>query len=112
MNLTDKARALGFDPAELRELLDLFVETSLADLQTLQAALDQNRPEPAVIASHSIKGAARSLGFDELSAKLETIESNARRNSLVAGRELLESVRAEIDAIVQALRKFDSTAPA
>lgn len=104
MNLSDKAKSLGLEEIELREMLQLFVETSLSDLQKLQWAIDHRQLELAAAAAHSIKGAARSFGFDELAGKVEKIELRARRNNLDHSRDVLRAVRLEIDEIAQLLR--------
>ncbi|MGA7876548.1 MAG: Hpt domain-containing protein [Desulfoferrobacter sp.] len=107
MNLADKAKSLGFEEVELREMLELFIEISLSDLQKLQSAVDQKKPELAAAAAHSIKGAARSFGFDELAGKLEIVELRARGNDVNLDGELLTSVQRELDEIIETLRTAD-----
>lgn len=104
MNLGDMAKALGFDEDEFCEMLELFVETTVADLEKLKFAIDQGIPELVVEASHSIKGAARSFGFDEISKVAETIEVKARNKDLDGSAEMMNSVRAELDGIILTLQ--------
>jgi HPt (histidine-containing phosphotransfer) domain-containing protein len=103
MDLSKMAEALGFDEPEFKEMLQLFVDTTRSDLGKLQSALDQANAETAMEASHSIKGAARSFGFDDIAGGAENIELRARRNDLDDLE--LDLLRAKLEEIAEALKQ-------
>lgn len=108
MNLADKAKSLGFEEVEFREMLQLFVETCLSDLERLQGAIDRKQSQMAAAAAHSMKGAARSFGLDELARKAEIIELEASGNDLHHCGDIAAAIRLEIDEILQLLQTSDS----
>jgi len=66
------------DEELLEELLILFKESSEADFQQLQDAAEKQDFNAMVSASHSIKGAAASLGITGISSVAMAIENAAR----------------------------------
>ena len=103
MNIGDMAKSLGFEEDEFCEMLELFVETTVTDLEKLRFAIDEGMPELVVEASHSIKGAARSFGFDDISKAAEKIEMKARQKDLDGSVEMMNRVKAQLDGIILTL---------
>lgn len=66
MNLKEYAHNLGLDEKDFKELTDLFIKTTLKDLETLEESLKTNNFQTAREASHSIKGASGNLGFMDI----------------------------------------------
>ena len=82
MDLLSLAQNLGLEEGEFLELVELFVEATIADLRALvSAAGDRDLPKVGELA-HSIKGASINLGFTEISSLAKQIEVNARNNLL------------------------------
>jgi HPt (histidine-containing phosphotransfer) domain-containing protein len=82
MDYSYLASQLGFDEDEFMELVELFVETSLSDLDRIRKGLaDQDLSEVAA-GSHSIKGAAGNLGFEALSALALEVEMAAKQGNM------------------------------
>ncbi len=73
---------LGIDQEDFMELVELFVATSLSDIEKIKKGVADNNPADAAAASHSIKGAAGNLGFDDISNKAKDMEMQAKSGSL------------------------------
>jgi HPt (histidine-containing phosphotransfer) domain-containing protein len=73
---------LGIDQEDFMELVELFVITSLSDIEKIKTGMAGNNPDDAAAASHSIKGAAGNLGFDEISNLAKDMEMQAKSGSL------------------------------
>ena len=82
MDLLSLAQNLGLEEGEFRELVELFIEATTADLRNLlNAAGKRDLPKVGELA-HSIKGASINLGFTEIYSLAKQIEMNARDNLL------------------------------
>jgi histidine phosphotransfer protein HptB len=97
MGLASMAEKLGLDTEDCAEILSLFVETTLSDLDNLGRALAGEDVSMAVQASHSIKGAAANLGLDEISSFAGTVEMNARKGILKGAKEAVDAIRGCVD---------------
>ncbi len=82
MDFNDLASRLGIDEEDFKELVELFVTTSISDIEKIRKGLSQNNPTDAAAASHSIKGAAGNLGFDEIFSLARDMEMQAKKGSL------------------------------
>jgi len=69
------------DEELLEELLILFKDSSESDFQQLQEAAEKQDFNAMVSASHSIKGAAASLGITGISSVAMAIENAAREKT-------------------------------
>lgn len=99
MDYKDLAANLGFDEDDLIELVELFVTTSLSDIDKIRKSVLDSNPEGAAMASHSIKGAAGNLGFDEISGLARNMEMQAKKGSL----DNFEALVAELEERVRSL---------
>jgi len=82
MDFKAMAFDLGFGEKDFLELVELLVTVSLSDLSALEQGLAQGSGQKIAQAAHSIKGAAGNLGFVEIAAMAEEIESLANRGDL------------------------------
>jgi HPt (histidine-containing phosphotransfer) domain-containing protein len=82
MNLKELALELEMEPDEIRELLEIFLESSESDIDRLQQALTEGDAKQAADAAHSIKGASANLGFMDIFSVAKNLEQKARDNSL------------------------------
>ncbi len=80
MDFHKLADDLGLNLDEFKELLELFVDTSTADLDKALSAVDAKDTETAARAIHSIKGASGNLGFMEIYEAARKLEADARDN--------------------------------
>jgi len=74
----------GDDEAILSELLLLFRDSSVADIARIQEGLERQDAIAVADAAHSIKGAAASLGVDEIRAVAADLEKLGRSGDLSA----------------------------
>lgn len=77
------------DEELLQELIEIFKESSASDLASLQQSIEKRDAAMARSHSHSIKGAAASLGMDGIREITELMESDCREGSLTVAIEVL-----------------------
>ena len=82
MNINAIADNLGLEIEDIKELLDLYVKTTSAELKELKAALASNNAEKVHKNSHSIKGSSGNLGLTDLFELARKIDDRARENIL------------------------------
>jgi len=111
MNLHKTAQDIGLEWGEFLEIMELFLETALSDLSSLQKALDRGEAEEAARSSHSIKGACLNLCFNELSALAASLETKARSNTLEEYQETMARLREGLLKIEDTLRQHSATRP-
>ena len=104
MNFKELSENLGLEEDEFKEIVELFIETSVADLHKLRSAIDQEDTQQVVEAAHSIKGASGNLGFMAISEKAKDVEIKAREKDLSGANEAVENIKKEVDRIAQALK--------
>ncbi len=88
----DRAFALeqaGDDEELLRELIELFHESSAADAGRIRQCMEDETLQEAADAAHSIKGAAASLGIEGVRAVAADLEQAGRLGDRVKIEELL-----------------------
>ncbi len=73
---------LGIDTEDYFELVALFIETSLSDIDKINDAIEKKNLDKAASAIHSIKGAAGNLGFMDIYEAAKKLEAEARNNRL------------------------------
>ncbi len=82
MDFKDLASRLGIDEDDFIELVELFVTTTLSDIEKIKKGVREGNSPGAAAASHSIKGAAGNLGFDELFFLAKDMEMQAGQGDL------------------------------
>ena len=78
MNIDELADNLGLEKDEYLELIELFIETGMSDINKLRFAIDEVNAENAADAAHSIKGAAGNLGLTEIYELAKKVEKTCR----------------------------------
>ena len=101
MNFRELAENLGLEEEEYLELIELFIETGMSDLDKLQSAIEEGNPEKAANAAHSLKGAAVSLGLIKLSETAREIEEKARNDQLERISEAAHELKKKLDEIAE-----------
>jgi len=99
MNIKKAADNLGLDESEYIEIVQLFVKVSNEDLQTLKSAIEAKNASLVFETSHSIKGAAINLGFQEIAEIAKKMESNARRNCLDGSNRNYNLLKCQIKSL-------------
>ena len=105
MDIRQLAENLGLEEEEYLELIGLFIETGVSDLNKLQSAIEEGSEEKAVNAAHSIKGAAMNLGLTELSEIAKEIEEKARNDRLERTAEPARLLQEKLDIIDDFVRR-------
>ena len=83
------------DPAQVREMLDLFVSSTETLLAQLSDALAQDRTAEAARLAHQIKGAAAYLGAASITALATTLEQAARRADRAQAAATAQDIEAD-----------------
>ena len=78
MGFNELAKKLGLDEEEYLELVELFIETEIEELDNLKSAIEKKKTEEILKLAHSIKGASGNLGFMELHATAKDIENSVK----------------------------------
>jgi HPt (histidine-containing phosphotransfer) domain-containing protein len=105
MNIKEMAENLGLEEEEYVELVELFIETGMSDLDKLQSAIDTEDIETAVEAAHSLKGASGNLGIMEFSQAAKEIEDNTRNGILDGAFEAAQALREKLDVIAESIKQ-------
>lgn len=103
MNLKELALELEMEPEEIRELLEIFIESSKSDLDKLKMAIDQADQKMAADAAHSIKGASANLGFMDISSVAKSIEHKVRNNGLADLNDEVLFIKDQLSAISKSI---------
>jgi histidine phosphotransfer protein HptB len=82
MDFKDLASKIGIDDEDFMELVELFITTTLSDLDKIKQGVATNKSEDAAAAAHSIKGAAGNMGFEAMSELAKKMEHQAKAGSL------------------------------
>ena len=99
MDFKKLAENLGLDEDEYMELIELFVETGLVDLDKLGSAVEREDLDEAAKAAHSLKGASGNLGLMEIYELAKSAEDKARMNDLDALAQIMQSIKQRLDAM-------------
>ncbi|MGD1048520.1 MAG: Hpt domain-containing protein [Candidatus Krumholzibacteriaceae bacterium] len=99
------ARDIGLEEAEYLELLDLFSQTTRADLATIAEAAASGDARKAVGAAHSIKGAAANLGLRDIAGEARTIEERSREGRLGEIGGAARALEGHLSSLVGSLKE-------
>jgi len=101
MELEKLAERLGLDVEDIRELFELYVETTTSDLAELKRAIEIKDAQLAHAKAHSIKGASGNLCLDEMYNLAKEIDDRARVNSLDGLEEIIKSLEEKYNSLVK-----------
>lgn len=74
MNFKELSEKLGLEEDEYIEIIELFIETGMSDLEKLKSSIESANAEKTAKIVHSIKGAALNLGLMEFFEIAQGIE--------------------------------------
>ena len=106
MDFKKIAEKLGLDIKDIKELFDLYMQTTSADLESLKAAIEAGDAELIHKKAHSIKGASGNLYLDELYGLAREIDDRARANSLDGLADMVQILQNKYNEFVE---KFDKS---
>jgi HPt (histidine-containing phosphotransfer) domain-containing protein len=107
MNFDKFCEMLDLDREMGMEMLDLFYETSIADLARIESGLKGGLARDVAEGAHSIKGAARNLEIDGIYQLAADLETKAQRNQLGDGEPALSLLRDRLALLSAKLREND-----
>ena len=82
MKLSELVENLGMEEDEIRELLQLYIDTTREDLIQLHAAIEANDMNRAHEKTHSISGASGNLTLTELYEIARDMDDSIRNNNM------------------------------
>ncbi len=103
MNLKELALELGMEQDEMRELLEIFIESSESDIERLQQAVVEGDAKRVADAAHSIKGASANLGFMDIFSVAKNLEQKARENSLEGLNDEVHILKDRLSSITKSI---------
>jgi len=99
MDYKTLASNLGIDEDDFRELVELFVTVTLAELDKIRQGVASGSPKDVVAASHSIKGAAGNLGFESMAELANKMEIQAHKGSLGNFNTYISDFETQVNAL-------------
>jgi len=99
MDFQDLASRLGLDEEDFMELVELFITTTQADIAKIKSGVQNNNPDEAAAASHSIKGASGNLGFDDMFELTKIMEMQAKSGSLDGFDDFIADLEKKLDTL-------------
>ncbi|OGQ91101.1 MAG: hypothetical protein A2464_12170 [Deltaproteobacteria bacterium RIFOXYC2_FULL_48_10] len=100
MDFNDLALRLGIDEEEFKELVELFITTTRSDIKKIKNGVLDHNPVDAAAASHSIKGAAGNLGFDEIFSLAGDMEMQGKGGSLDNFDVYIRDLEKKVNALI------------
>ncbi len=97
--INDGAQSIGVTHEQFYDFLELFLEVSRKDIESMRHAIAVDDRIAAASAAHSIKGAAISLGLASIAELAEIAEDFSRMGELIEMGTKLEAIAAECDAL-------------
>ena len=94
MDLKALSKSLGVEEKEYKTLIELFIETSMSDLEKLQSSIETANAEEAATIVHSLKGAALNLDLMEIceiAKKMEITVNDGQLEDIVQICSVLEN---------------------
>ena len=99
MDFKDLASRLGIDEDDFQELVELFVTTTLSDIEKIKKGVQEGNSQDAAAASHSIKGAAGNLGFDDIFTLAKDMEMQAKQGSMDNFEDYIRDLENGVNAL-------------
>jgi HPt (histidine-containing phosphotransfer) domain-containing protein len=105
MDFEELVEDIGIGEDEYWELLELFVETGLSDLDKLNSAILAGDAYQAASAAHSLRGAAGNLGLVDLAEIAKGIEEKALDDRLEGIAESVQLLKDTLDETTKLARR-------
>ena len=106
MNFKKLAEDAGLGEEEFVDLVKVFVDVALSDLDRLKEAVADGVAAEVIEAAHSIKGSAVNFGFDELRDQAREIEMNARAGILAGAADKVKLLEGDLRLMVEKLNAW------
>lgn len=106
MNLHELSEILGLEEADVKDLVDLFLDTCENDALKVEKGIESGDHQMVADAAHSIKGASGNMRFDTIYTLAKYIEDNARARELSQALEHLTGIRKQLEQIASDLKTY------
>lgn len=106
------AKKLGFTPDDLVEVLDIFINVTLSDLDRMVLAATKGEAGEVSQCAHSIKGAASNFAFDEIFERAKAVETDASAGIVEGCLDAAGFIRGRVDAMRDAVISYRRLQPA
>ena len=105
------ARLMEFtegNPENLRELVSLYVDQTVGQLEQLEAAVRANQPPEVRRIAHSCAGASATCGVTKLVPLLREMERQGAQGRLTSGAELMDQITKEFARVRVVLAPYQN----
>jgi len=105
------ARLMEFtegNPENLRELVSLYVDQTVGQLEQLEAAVRANQPPEVRRIAHSCAGASATCGVTKLVPLLRELERQGAQGRLTSGAELMDQITKEFARVRVVLAPYQN----
>jgi HPt (histidine-containing phosphotransfer) domain-containing protein len=103
MDIKALSESIGVDPDTYLELLNMFYERTMEDMEAIEKAIHEGVSEQAAGGAHSIKGSAGNLAIDDIFELAKEMEEKARKNMLGEIPPLMLPLRDKLRALKEIL---------
>ena len=86
----------GGETEGLRELVDMYLDQTAEQINVIEAAIRDNKPEDVRREAHSCGGASATLGMTHLGKLLKELENQGKANALTNAADLCREAREEL----------------
>ena len=105
MNIKGLAENLGMDEDKYLGLIELFIDTGMANIEKLRSAIEDGNVEEAGKAVHLLGGASGNLGLMEIYDVALKCEKKIRNNSLDGLAESVQTLKEHLNSLAEVARK-------
>jgi len=103
VDIESLAEEIGLEKGEIIEIIELFVETTSADLDLLEHAIQRKDYQSVKDIAHSIKGVSANFRFTDIQDTAREIEIKARESRLEGTKEDLRRIRERVNQIKESV---------
>lgn len=103
VDLSELRRQANGDEKFFHEMLEIFLESSLAGMKAINEALRENKPDAMMEAAHKLAAPCKHLQASKLYVLLKQIENSAHKNSDISP---LAPLIKQLDDMMHALRQY------
>jgi HPt (histidine-containing phosphotransfer) domain-containing protein len=104
MNIKEISETLGLEEEEYLELIELFIDTGVAEFDRLKSAFSGLDFEQMVSIAHMLKGAASNLGLTDVQSAASNIEQRASAQTQDGLGEAMQTLGQQFKNIEQIVR--------
>ena len=97
------------DPADLKELLEIWLTQEPVLISRIQAALENQDTAQLHLAAHTLKGSLKLFGFLGASSKAQQMENAGKSGQIAEGAKILQLLENELRLVSHHVQGFLAT---